>query len=179
MCGWVNQEIVQNVDMILFTCEALQFSILHRIVAYTPAINSMPYPYITSLQVFQIRHSSQLRSFHIVHQVSLQEIIDLIYIIRDILIKDNLIAKIKKILAWNNKETHLLNDSEYEIFIRRFQFLFRYHFDSQAVGLEYYKDDNYIKQVALMNLYMLYLLTHQNGYDYFFSYLQDYKLYYK
>nr|YP_010335854.1 hypothetical protein MW631_pgp048 [Chroothece richteriana]UNJ14260.1 hypothetical protein [Chroothece richteriana] len=169
--------MVQNIDMILLTCEALHFSILHKIVAYTPEINSMPYPYITSLQIFQIRHSNQLRLLNIAHPIFLKEIIDLTYIIRDILIKDNLIITIKKFLLLNSEEVYLLNDSEYGVFIRRFQFLFRYHFDSRAIGVKYYKDDNQIRQVALMNLYILYLLTNQNGYEHFFSYLKDYKLY--
>jgi len=171
----VNQSMLQNFDIIILTCEALDLEIIHDIVSYK-AKQDLSWPLISSLDVFQIRHSNKLRSNYQNNEISLRTILNLAYIIKQYISQDSIFYQINSILNSENELQISTRTTQYSIlksFLRRFRFLFRKYLDKRAVGSSYYYDDNFLNQLALTNIYMLFVLTQSNGYDYFWSYLAN------
>lgn len=57
----VTQLTVQNVDILLLTCEALDFSVIYNLVIYKDFDERYDFPQISSLEICQIRQSNRLR----------------------------------------------------------------------------------------------------------------------
>lgn len=165
--------MLQNFDIIILTCEALDLEIMHDVVSYK-ARQDLSWPLISSLDVFQIRHSNKLRSNYQNNEVSLYKVLNLAYIIQQYISQDSIFYQIDSILNSENNLQISTKTTQYFIlksFLRRFRFLFRKYLDENAVGQFYYYNDNFLNQLALTNIYMLFVLTQSNGYDYFLSYL--------
>nr|YP_010336639.1 hypothetical protein MW557_pgp049 [Rhodospora sordida]UNJ15045.1 hypothetical protein [Rhodospora sordida] len=173
----VTQLTVQNLDILLLTCEALDFSVIYNLVIFKDFNERYDFPQISSLEICQIRHRNRLRLKSNCEEISSNKTTDLIHILKYVIKEDSIILLINTILLY----TQNIASQQHEIeiaskFFKRFNFLFRKYIDPEAVGLKYYSDDKYLKQIAITNLYMLYILAQDNGYLYLWFYLVKYNL---
>ena len=172
----LNQTIIQNFDIIVLTCEALDVEITQEITSYRNSMDP-PWPLITSFDIFQIRHNDKLRVDSYMKTISLSKITNLIYIIKNIItqkaISNDILALVNHsaVCSENTFSSLKFNDEKVNNFYKRFRFLFRKYLDEQAVGVVYYQNDDFLNQIAITNVYILFLLSKNNGYDHFWSYL--------
>nr|YP_010336443.1 hypothetical protein MW428_pgp049 [Goniotrichopsis reniformis]UNJ14849.1 hypothetical protein [Goniotrichopsis reniformis] len=163
--------MIQNLDILLLTVEALDFSVTQSISSYQYINNKYSFPYLSSFEVLQLRCNNQLRTKCQRNSISIYKLIDLIYILQIIVSRESTLSFIKILI---NSQLYLEDKSWVTKFFIRFNFLFRKYINEKAINIQKYSNDKYLKQVALLNIYILFLLKEKNGYEYFWSYLSQY-----
>nr|ARO90450.1 hypothetical protein [Bangiopsis subsimplex] len=159
---------IRNLDLILIVCEALDISLMRDLTSYNLYKDNLGWPILTSLEIFRIRQQSKLRLKRTMTYISYRHLSRLIYLLKSLIEEELLRIHIEKILKAP------LDNTRSEIFLRRFRILFRQYYDDKAIGINRYYDDTYINQLGMINLYMLYMLKQDNGFDFLFSYLTKY-----
>lgn len=175
----INQITFQNLDLVLLTCEALNILTVRDMSSYTITIEKLSWPLLSSLDIHRIRSNNYLRNENCDTVISYQQLNYCIYILVKIIQDENIKSQIHNILKFDIKSNKYfkVNSTDiknYKVFLKRFYFLFRKYFNIQAVGIEKYNNDNFLSQIAITNIYMLYILQLKNGYDNFCSYLANY-----
>ena len=128
----LNQTIIQNFDIIVLTCEALDVEITQEITSYRNSMDP-PWPLITSFDIFQIRHNDKLRVDSYMKTISLSKITNLIYIIKNIITQK----------AISNDILALVNHSAV----------------CSENTFSSLKFNDFLIQIALSKVYMLFLLS--------------------
>jgi len=165
--------MLQNLDIILLTCEALDISILYNITSYKNTKEKYDFPFINSMDIFQIRHSNQLRlKSSDTRQVPFDIVTHLVLVLKYSITQEVVINLITQLLVESSQHNLKITHK----FYKRFTFLFRRYMDDNTIGLANYLDSRYLNDIATTNLYVLYLLSQSNGYEYLCSYLADFNI---
>nr|YP_010336837.1 hypothetical protein MW559_pgp049 [Stylonema alsidii]UNJ15243.1 hypothetical protein [Stylonema alsidii] len=167
--------MLQNLDIILLTCESLNFSMNYNLVSYKALNDSYDFPYLSSFEIYKMRHANPLRYYYIEQSITLLPVIDLVHFLQLSISKTNCLVSLELIL-FANKKLNKQDTIVIEKFYTRFNFLFRKYINDKAMGVQYYSNNKCIEHIALANIYILYLLNQKNGYEYFWSYLVEYDL---
>nr|YP_010338582.1 hypothetical protein MW432_pgp049 [Rhodaphanes brevistipitata]UNJ18532.1 hypothetical protein [Rhodaphanes brevistipitata] len=170
-----------NIDILLITCEALNMSIIHDMISYNLNTYSR-WPMITSFDIFNIRHINPWRFQYLQKRIINIKLIYLTIVLINV-IKDNSVIQQINVILNNTKKNSgysiksSFQESQDNQFLRRFRFLFRKYLDEKSFGQTHYSSNALVNQIAITNIYLLYLVNQKNGYNFLWSYLINYDIF--